>query len=211
MYKILIADDHSAIRLGMKVIVQNVFQNSQIDAAEDAATAIEKMKHASYDLILLDINMPDSDPVNVMQWITSFQPTTKVLVFSMNPEELYGKRFLQLGARGYLKKSASEAEIARALQLVMNNKKYISSELSDLLSEEMITGKSSNPFDNLSAREFEIAICLLKGHSLNEICSILNIQYSTVSTHKQHIFEKLKVNNILHLSEVAKSSGLATV
>jgi two-component system, NarL family, invasion response regulator UvrY len=211
MYKILIADDHSAIRLGMKVMVQNIFPTSRIDAATDTAATIEKMKADSYDLLLLDINMPDSDPVSVMQWIASCKPATKVLIFSMNPEELYGKRFLQLGARGYLPKSAPEEEIARALQLVMNNKKYVSPELADLLSEEIISGKSSNPFEILSAREFEIAICLLKGHSLNEICSILNIQYSTVSTHKQKIFEKLKVNNILHLSEIAKSYDMATV
>ena len=73
MYNILIADDHSAIRLGMKVIILNIFPSSRIDAVADANAAIENMKLNSYDLILLDINMPDSDPVNVMQWISQEQ------------------------------------------------------------------------------------------------------------------------------------------
>lgn len=212
MHTILIADDHSAIRIGMKLIVQNIYPSAQIDNAENAADVVEKMKQHSYDLILLDINMPNSDPFSLMSWINSCKPDTRVLIFSMNEEELFAKRFLQMGARGYLKKSASESEIARALNLVMSNKKYISPELSEALSEEAIYGRSSsNPFDNLSNREFEIAICLLKGNSLNEICSILNIQYSTVSSHKHHLFEKLKVNSILQLSSLAKSYGLAAV
>lgn len=211
MHTILIADDHTAIRLGMKTMVKKIFPSAQVDDASDAAATIAKLKQEHYDLILLDINMPDSDPVNVMNWIVTFKPAIRILIFSMNPEEVYGKRFLQLGAHGYLSKSASEEEIVRALQQVMNNKKYISVELSDFLTSEIIDGKAGNPFDELSTREFEIAMNLLKGHSLQHICSMLSIQYSTVSTHKQNIFLKLKVNNILQLSELAKTYGVATV
>lgn len=211
MYNILIADDHSAIRLGMKVIVQNIFPSSEIATAGNATEVTEKMKRDNFDLLLLDLNMPESDPVSLMSWITTFKTATRILIFSMNPEEVYGKRFLQLGARGYLKKSASEEEIARALRMVMDNKKYISPELAERLTDEIISGRTNNPFDVLSNREFEIAICLLKGNSLNEICTSLNIHYSTVSTHKQNIFEKLSVNSILQLSVLAKSYGVMTV
>lgn len=211
MYTILIADDHPSVRIGMKMIIQNVYPSSQIDFAVDAASVVEKLKLQPYHLILLDINMPDSDTVGLMNWINNFRPDTRVLVCSMNQEETYGKRFLQLGARGYLKKSAGEDEIARALHLVMDNKKYVSAEMAALLTEEFIGRKSGNPFDHLSPREFEIVTFLLKGNTLNEVCSIMNIQYSTVCTHKQKVFEKLKVSSILQLSDLAKSYGLASV
>lgn len=211
MIKILIADDHSATRLGMKVMVRNVFPGCQVDDAGDGNAAIEKLKADSYDLILLDINMPNADPVNLMNWILTCSPSTKVLTFSMSPEEVYGKRFLQMGAKGYLKKSAPEEEIIRALKLVMSNKKYISPELGDLLSDEIISGKSVNPFDDLSTRELEIAQYLLKGYSLNELSQLLSIQYSTVCTHKQNVFEKLRVSNVLQLSSLARSYGLESV
>lgn len=210
MLKILIADDHSATRLGMKVLVRNIFPGSHVDDAADGNATVEKLKSDSFDLILLDINMPHADPVNLMNWITTFSPSTKVLTFSMAPEEVYGKRFLQMGAKGYLKKSASEEEITRALKLVMGNRKYISPELADLLSDEIISGKSVNPFDDLSTRELEIAQYLIRGHSLNELGKLLNIQYSTVCTHKQNIFEKLRVSNVLQLSSLARNYGLET-
>lgn len=208
MYKILIADDHPAIRFGMKMMIQEIFPSSQIEEAEDADSIMEIMKRSTFDLLLLDINMPDSDTAHLMSWLSSFKPATKVVIFTMSPEKIYGKRYLQLGAKGYLKKSSTQEEIERALKQVMNNKKYISAELAEILTDDLIDGRSATPFDGLSPREFEIMTLLLKGNSMVEICSIINLQYSTVSTHKQHIFEKLQVGNVLQLLDLAKTHGL---
>jgi two-component system invasion response regulator UvrY len=143
-----------------------------------------------------------------MEYIHVRYPETKVLVFSMSSEKIYAKRFLKAGAKGFLSKDSSLDEITKAFNMVLNNRKYISENLAEALVEDSLSDTPSNPFDKLSIREFEIASLLLSGQTLGDISAALNLQASTVGTHKARAFEKLGVNSILELKELATSYNL---
>lgn len=204
MPHILLTDDHSVIRAGMKIIIENFLAHSIIDEAEDGNSAFEKIKQNKYDLIILDVNMPGTDSFGLVSNIISYDPHLKILMFSMNDEEMYAKRYLKMGAMGYIKKDAPQDEIKKAITAVLNNKRYISALLNEKLLNDMHNGATENPFDKLSPREFEIVQHLANGDSLGEICNKLTLHSSTVGTHKARIFEKLGCSNVIDLSNLAK-------
>lgn len=209
MKKILIADDHSLIRSGLRMILDSMAIKADISEAWNTATVMEKMKDKSFDLILLDIQMPATDPVVLMHWIRNFHPDTRVLIVSQNPENTYGQRYLQLGADGFINKTVPDEEMIKAINRVLNGKKYISEELSESLVHNVLNGnKNANPFDALSPREFQVVICLAKGYSLNDTCNMLQLQYSTAHTHKRRAFEKLNIADNKSLSQLAQAYDL---
>ena len=205
MSNILLADDHSVVRSGIKSLIKDKIGSYKIDEAENENEVVNAVKGCNYDLIILDINMGNSDFIKLMDLLSLKCPDTSILIFSMHPEGIYGLRCLQLGARGYLNKTASDEEIVLAIKTVLNGKKYINAALAEILSQNSHNKIPNNPFQNLSSREIEIALLLNSGKSLTEICTILNIQYSTVNTYKRRIFEKLNVDSILSLSRLMQT------
>lgn len=201
---ILLADDHVIIRTGLKRFISSYIVGANIDEAIDGDSAFAKIKATIYQLIILDINMPNTDSFGLLSNIMVIRPEANVLMFSMNAEEIYAKKYLQLGAKGYLCKTASPSEIQTALDTVISGKRYISSALSQTFAEAVIGKQAENPFDRLSPREFEIVLHLLKGESLASICKTLTLQTSTVGTHKARIFEKLQCSNIIDINALAK-------
>jgi two-component system, NarL family, invasion response regulator UvrY len=204
MINVLLADDHVIIRAGLKIFIEHHVPHSVIDEAWDGDSAFEKIKEKDYHLIILDVNMPDTDSFGLVSNIISLKPEANILMFSMNAEEIYAKKYLQLGAKGYLSKASSEAEIKIAVDNVINAKRYISPSLNQAFTEEVLGKKSSNPFDDLSPREFEIVLHLIRGESSAEICHALNLHTSTIGTHKARIFEKLHCSNIIDICDLAK-------
>jgi DNA-binding NarL/FixJ family response regulator len=149
--------------------------------------------------------MPDTDSLVLIRNILALKPRSKILMLSMNSEEIYAKRYLQAGAMGYVKKDAPTPDIKNAITTVLANKKYISEVLKEKLLNDLNDKKNSaNPFDNLSAREFEIAHHLIRGDSLGDICAKLDLKSSTVSTFKARIFEKMHCSNVIELNTLAK-------
>jgi two-component system invasion response regulator UvrY len=205
MKKILLVDDHFVVRSGMKAVLSEMLKPIEIHDAGDGETVVEKLKKTTYDLIIMDIKMPDTDTLGLMEYIATKYPEAKVLIFSMNSENIYAKRFLKMGAKGFISKNALLEDIIKAINTVLNGRKYISESLAQSLAEESISDTKSNPFDMLSKREFEIVSLLVSGQTLNEIAACLNLHSSTVGTHKAKIFEKLGVGNILELKELANS------
>lgn len=209
MPNLLLVDDHSIIRTGMKMIIEDFLPHSKIDEAENGDNAFEKIKHTEYDLIILDVNMPNTDSFGLITNILALNANYKILMFSMNSEEIYARRYLKIGAMGYVRKDAPETEIKKAIVTVLSNKRYLSPQMSEKLLNEMNDkNPSENPFDKLSAREFEIVQHLIRGDSLAEICNKLTLHSSTVGTHKARIFEKLHCNNIIDLSSLAKLNNI---
>src|SRR5450631_875277 len=205
MTTVLLADDHSIIRESLKTYIKNIIPHSIIEEAYDGDSAFEKIKHNNYNLIILDINMPDTDSFGLVSNILAVKPESKILIFSMNSEEVYAKKLLNLGVLGYLNKAAFADEIRQAIEYVISNKRYLSPSLSQALAESAL-GKdpdNQNPFDLLSRRELEITKHLLKGESVSKIGSFLYLHTSTVGTHKARIFEKLHCKNIVEMNELA--------
>ena len=200
MKKILIADDHHIVRVGLTMMLQESFSDYTIDEAWSAKSVMSLMKKDTYTLVLLDLVMPDTDPTILMHYIKNFHPKTKVLILSMNDETLYGTRYIQLGAQGYLEKNAPKEEIARAIHIILDGKKYISQGLADILLQNSLEGKPTNPFERLSQREFQIAMYLVQDYSQKQISEMLQIHYDTVNTLKKRLYVKL---NIAHHKELA--------
>ncbi len=203
MKKFLLVDDHMVVRSGIKMLLSDIYKTSEIHEAMNGETAIEKLKETKYDLVMLDIQMPNTDTLGLMEYIHNTYPDAKVLMFSMSAENIYAKRFMKAGAYGFISKESPLEEITSAINAILSGKKYISETLAEKLAEDSFSGKSSNPFNELSPREFEIVTLLLEGKTVTDISHALNIQTSTVGTHKARLFEKLGVSNILELKELA--------
>lgn len=208
MKKFLLIDDHVVVRSGIHGLLSEIFKPCEIHEAGDSDGATEKLKQFQYDLVMMDIQMPNSDTLGLMEYIQVRYPETKVLIFSMSPENIYAKRFIKAGARGFLSKDSSLDEIKKAITLVLNNRKYISESFAEMLADASFSGTPDNPFEKLSPREFEIASLLLTGQSVSDISRSLHLQISTVGTHKSRLFEKLGITNILELKELASSYKL---
>jgi len=208
MKKFLLVDDHVVVRSGIKILLADLYNPSEIHEAMNGETAVEKLKENQYDLILLDIQMPNTDTLGLMEYMHITYPSAKVLMFSMSAENIYAKRFMKAGAYGFISKEAPLEEITKAITVILSGKKYISESLAQKLAEDSFSGKSGNPFNELSPREFEIVSLLLEGKTVTEISQTLNIQTSTVGTHKARLFEKLGVDNILQLKEMATTYNL---
>jgi two-component system invasion response regulator UvrY len=201
--KFLIVDDHVIVRSGIKFLLAEIYQPSEIYEAADGDSATQKLKEHEYDLIMLDIQMPKTDSFGLMEYIHIKYPKAKVLVFSVSAENTYARRFMKAGAYGFVSKEAPLEEIIKAINLVLNDRKYISESLAYKIAEDSFAGRSDNPFNKLSPREFEIVSLLLSGQTVSDISQSLNIQTSTVGTHKARLFEKLSITNILELKELA--------
>lgn len=211
MIHILLADDHAIIREGLKTYIQSMMPHSNVEETYDGNSTFEKIKQNDYALIILDINMPATDSFGLVSNILAVKPESKILMFSMNSEEIFAKKYLNLGALGYLNKDASADEIKQAINNVMNNKRYISSSLTQALTDSALGRKANNrnPFNLLSSRELEIVRHLMKGESVSQIGAYLNLHTSTVGTHKARIFEKLNCKNVIEVNELARVHNFA--
>lgn len=203
MKNVLIIDDHASLRHGLRLLIMDFYPNTEIMEAQNEFEAIEILKKASFDLVLLDVQMPGSNSFDILNFIMGKHANTKVLVYSMGAETVYAKSFIKAGAHGYLSKNAPLQELRIALQTIVFGKKYISSELANSLVYDITNGEPSNPFLKLSPRETEITHFLLQGLSISEICTRVNLQPSTVGTYKSRILEKLGIINVIQLKEVA--------
>ncbi len=204
MKNFLLIDDHEIVRSGVKNVLQEIFKPCGIYEANNEKTALLELKSRKYDLIIMDVQMPDTDTAGLMEYIKTRYPDAKVLMFSMSAENVYAKRFLKAGAMGFVSKNAGLDELKKAVEQVLNDRKYISENLADQLAGDIGRLQPSNPFDKLSAREFEIATLLISGRSGSEISDLLSINSSTVGTHKARLFEKLGVGNLPELIEMAR-------
>src|SRR5580765_3277061 len=204
MKNFLLIDDHEIVRSGVKNVLLELFKPCDIFEARDEKTALGELKARDYDLVIMDVQMPDTDTAGLMEYIKTRYADTRVLMFSMSSENVYAKRFLKAGAMGFVSKNSGLTELKKAVELVLNDRKYISENLAEQLAAEIGSQQPNNPFDKLSAREFEIANLLMTGKSGSEISELLSINSSTVGTHKARLFEKLGVNNLPELIEVAR-------
>lgn len=202
---ILIADDHGIVRSGIKALIKQHFEGDEVYEACNENEILKQVKSVFFDLILLDINIPGSDFTGMMDWLKNIFSKSNIIVFTTYPEDIYGERCLQLGAKGFLNKTASNPEIILAIKTVLSGNMYFNGQSKKNTSRSNNDNKNSNPFEQLSGRELEIALLINKGHALPDICSILKIQYSTANTYKRRIFEKLNVHNAVSLAHLMQA------
>jgi Response regulator containing a CheY-like receiver domain and an HTH DNA-binding domain len=204
MTNVLLADDNPVIRAGLKIFIAKVITSSIIDEVWDIDIVYQKVKQNEYALMIIDATIAGTDSFPLIYEALKLKPDARILIFSINNEDKYAKKYLQLGVKGYLNKDASEPEIENAIYNVLNNKRYISASLMETIATQSLGNNVDNPFSKLSPREYEIAKLLIRGESLGEICNKLNLHSSTVGTFKSRIFEKLNCRNIIDINSLAK-------
>lgn len=201
VYKILIIDDHLVVRTGVTIILKNEIDNLDISYASNFPETIKILNQTCFDLIILDINIPGGKNTEMITDIRSILPDVKILMFSAHDEEFYALRYIHAGADGYLNKLSGEEKIVEAVKSIMDFGKYLTYDIMDKLNDSTLLKEPFNPFDKLSKREIEIVKLLVKGEGNLEISNGLGIQMSTVSTYKNRVFEKLRLNNLVELIE----------
>jgi len=205
--KILLADDHGIVRMGLATMVKKLRPNAIVSQADNYAAALKLVDEESFDLIVLDVNMPNGSFQKAVEYIKIKRPHVKILVFSALDEELYAMRYIRAGANGFLNKLAREEDVKNALEKMLANGNYLNDTLKDNLifsgSAKSIYNES-NPFHALSNREMDIATRLMKGMRLKDISNELDIHVSTISTYKNRIFEKLSIQSVPEMIGVFK-------
>jgi DNA-binding NarL/FixJ family response regulator len=196
---ILILDDHLVVRKGMKLFLNDKFKNYIVYECETYPSALDLIARISFDVVFLDININGIENIKMMNEIKAIQPRVKILIFSSHEEKKYGLRYIENGADGFLNKFCSEEIIEKGY--------FYSEAIKEKLTNKSKSNKNENPLENLSNREFEIAKLLVDGEGNLEIANRLDLKMSTVSTYKNRIFEKLKVNSVIALADVFKENA----
>lgn len=206
--KILICDDHKIVRDGLRQILQQMKDVTFIGEARDGQEALNLLKGEVYEVVLLDISLPDKNGLEVLQSVKSKWPSTNVLMLSMHTQEQYAIRALKFGASGYLTKDTASEELIMAIKKVSSGGKYISQALAENLALHLDGDIPAQKHETLSNREFEIMIKLANGKSLLEIGDELFISVKTVSTYRCRIMNKMNLKKNTELTRYCMENNL---
>lgn len=192
--KILIADDHSMIRKGLKLHMQLTLGYTDLHEVATCNDLMKELVKNKYTHLILDIILSDGSTLEVIPNIRRVYPDLHILVFSMQPPEIYGEALKQYGINYYMSKSVGEEEMVQILQKFMHNEEPV---------RRNNIQHQDNPFKTLAPRELEILHYVLKGVGTKDIADTLNLKMNTISTIKTRIFEKTTAGNIKELMELA--------
>jgi DNA-binding NarL/FixJ family response regulator len=203
MLRILIADDHYLIRRGLRQLLEETLPGTQVDEAEDGPKTLVAARKNKYDVIVLDISMPGKDGLDLVRDLKDIEPTTHVLMLSIQPEEQYALRAFRLGASGCLNKSADPSELIVAVKTMVAGRRYVSARAQELMLEEVVGAGSELPHARLSDREYQVFRMLASGKTIGEISEVLALSVKTVSTYRARILEKMSLENNAQLTHYA--------
>ena len=206
--KVLIADDHSIVRKGLKQLVTSMEEISTVAESIDGIETMSKIEKNKYDLIIMDISMPGLSGMDVLKKMKEANNKSSVLILSVHPQEQYAIQAFKLGASGYLCKDSIYEEIQAAIRKILSGGKYISSVLAEkiILSENM--DGTGLLHEKLSEREFQIMCMIARGKSVKKISEELLISDKTVSTYRSRILEKMGMNTNADLTYYAIKNNI---
>jgi len=202
--KVLIVDDHAVVRRGMAHILTDAFHRIEIGEADSGTGALAAVKKEDWDIVILDINLPDRKGLEVLRALKTEYPRLPVMILSLHPEEQYALRALKAGASAYLTKQSAPEELVAAIKQVLKRRivvsKFLAERLADTLSKDhpAIQGHQT-----LSDREFEVLCRLAQGHSVRDIGEQLTLSMKTVSTYRARLLDKLHLKTTADLIRYA--------
>jgi DNA-binding NarL/FixJ family response regulator len=200
MNRIILADDHSFIRLGLIQILKDEYPSVEITEVSDGEALVKAVSLQDCDLVISDLDMPGRSGLEALQQIKLIKPDLPVLILSIYSEDLYAVRVLKAGASGYLNKNAAPDELINAIKRISLGRKYITAEIAEKLLEQE---ENKEPHELLSNREFEIFKLLAFGKTITQIAESLSLALTTVSTHRSKILEKLNLTSNAALTRYA--------
>ena len=203
MIRILIADDHTIMREGLKRILEGETDIEVVAEAVDGLDALQKVRAGGMDLVVLDLSMPGRSGVDLIRQIKEEAPKLPILILTMHEEEQYAVRAIRAGANGYLTKESAGLELVNAIHRIASGRPYISMAVAEQLAMNLMPEDVALPHKTLSDREFEIFQLLVQGKSLTDIADGLFLSVKTVSTHKTRILVKMRMKNLTELVQYA--------
>ncbi len=208
MLKILLADDHSILRSGLRKILEGEFPDAQVLEAGTAEEALERVRAEALDLVVLDVSLPGRSGLDILPDLRAAQPRLPVLVLSMYGEQQFAVRALKAGAAAYLTKEHAADELIRAIRTVLSGRRYIGASLAEQLAAHVALDRERPPHELLSAREFEVFRLIASAKGLTEIAEDLGLSVKTVSTYRTRILEKMQMGTNAELMQYAIRKGL---
>jgi two-component system invasion response regulator UvrY len=208
MAKVLIADDHALVRAGLRQFLEQDPQVTEIGEAVSGSNTLDMLRAKQWDLLLLDIFMPDRSGLDILARVRALHPNTRVLVLSGYPERQYAISVLRSGANGFLSKESAAEELSKAVKTVLAGRRYVSAALADFLVSDLDADVTKPLHASLSEREFQTLCKLAAGRSVSEIADELCISVKTVSTYRSRILQKTSFKTNADLTSYALRTGL---
>jgi two-component system, NarL family, invasion response regulator UvrY len=208
MINVLITDDHPVVRRGIRQILEDDERIDMVHEASNGKELFDKLNKQIYDVILLDISLPGRSGLDLIGQIKRTQPSVAILILSIHSEEMYAIKALKAGAAGYLTKTSAPEELISAINKVSKGERYISASLADKITESVISGSERPLYQLLSSRELEVLRLLAEGKKVVQIASDLSLSPKTISTYRERLLEKLKLNTSADLIRYAIMQGI---
>ncbi len=193
--RVLITDDHAIVRAGLKQIIDDTSDMMVTGESENGLGTIRMLRTYSYDVLLLDISLPDKNGIDVLKQIRGEHPKLPVLMLSMYREDQYAIRALRAGAFGYLNKQSAPAELVDAVHAVASGRKYITPALAQELARQIGEDSNKMPHEMLSDREFQTMIMIASGNSVSDIASTLTLSVKTISMYRSRLLQKMHLRH----------------
>ena len=209
MIQVLLADDHSIVRAGLRRIVEESGDMEVIAEAADGRAALRLVEEKSPDVAVIDISMPGLDGLEVVSQLHAHRPDLPILILTMHEEGQYVVRAIQAGAMGYLTKQSAPEQLLKAIRKIHEGNRYLTDEAAETLALRIAKGSGEqSPLDSLSMRELQVLRRLAMGHTNREIASAYSISIKTVDTYRSRLLKKLNLRNNAELSRFAMQNQL---
>ncbi|MCK6393001.1 response regulator transcription factor [Zoogloea sp.] len=207
--RVLIADDHAIVRQGLRQILSDTPDLTVSGEAENGVQAVQMVRGGEWDVVLMDVSMPDRNGIDALKLIKKEFPRLPVLILSMYPEEQYAIRALKAGAAGYLTKQSAPDLLVTAIRQVASGKKYVSPSLAEELANAIGEDTERPAHEKLSDREYQTLCMIASGKTPTEIAEALNLSVKTVSVYRARLLEKMHLRNNAELTHYGLKHGLA--
>ena len=208
MIRVLIVDDHPVVRKGLLQILAEEPDIAVAVEAETASKMLDLVKEEQWDIVVLDITLPDRSGLEALKDLKAMRPALPVLILSMHPEDQYAMRVLKAGAAGYMNKDSASEELVNAVRKVVGGGKYVSPSMAEMLAAVIGNDYERPPHESLSDREFQVMCLIASGKRLKEVADELCLSAKTVSTYRARVLEKMGMENNAELTYYAVKNGL---
>ncbi|MFK7964837.1 MAG: response regulator [Burkholderiaceae bacterium] len=208
MIRVLVADDHSLIREGLKRILSGTQDLVVCGEADDGASVISEVAALKPDALLLDLSMPGTRGFDLIKRLRTDHPRLPILVLSMHDEQQYAVRAIRAGASGYLTKEGANTQLVNAIRKVAQGRPYISTVVAEQLATHAMPGQYSQLHEELTDRELQVLRMLVQGTTVSQVARSLNLSVKTVSTHKSRVLGKLHLSSLAELVRYALEHNL---
>ena len=208
MKKILIVDDHSIVRVGLKQIISGIPDMVVAGEASTVPAALNEALNKDFDLVLLDISLGKGNGLDILKEVKNKKPSLPILVLSFHPAEQYAVRTLKAGAAGYLTKESAPEELITAIQKVLSGGKYISSSAAEQLICELKSDIDKPPHQTLSNCEYQVMCMIASGNTIKEIANQMVLSIKTIYTYRSRILRKMHMKNNIELTHYVIANKL---